>query len=318
MSKVQVQVGNVTLGGPVPFLMAGPCVVEDEELMLRTADGSSRSAAGFKLPVIYKSSFMKDNRSDLAFDHGPGLDEGLAILRKVKERSGLPILTDVHYPEQVAAAADVADVLQIPAYLCMQIAPAGERGADRAGGQPEARPVPRAGEHGQAGEEDGGRGLAQDRGDRARLHPRLQRPGGRSAGLPPLPALGYPVVFDIGHSVRRYGIPSADPRGGLREFMPVLARAAVAAGVDGLFIETHPDPARAHCDAASQYPLDTPGGLPRSAAGAPRGGAQAPGGLNSRSRSTNGRGLPPENGQWNCTWIPWTSRRSRRPSSSAS
>ncbi len=100
----------MTLGGPRPFLMAGPCVVEDEELMLRTAEQLAVIGQRLSLPVIYKSSFMKDNRSDLAFDHGPGVDEGLAILRKVKERTGLPILTDVHYPDQMAPAADVADV----------------------------------------------------------------------------------------------------------------------------------------------------------------------------------------------------------------
>jgi 2-dehydro-3-deoxyphosphooctonate aldolase (KDO 8-P synthase) len=256
MSRIQVQVGKVTLGGPVPFLMAGPCVVEAEELMLRTADELVRIGQRLKLPIVYKSSFMKDNRSDLAFDHGPGLDEGLAILRKVKERSGLPILTDVHYPEQVAAAADVADVLQIPAYLCMQshllvsVAKTGKV-VNLKHGQflaPEnmAKPVKKV-------EDAGSRKIVvTERGYTLGYNDLVVDP----RAFHHFRALGYPVVFDVGHSVRRYGIPSADPRGGLREFMPVLARAAVGAGVDGLFIETHPDPARAHCDAASQYPLD--------------------------------------------------------------
>jgi len=256
MSKIQVQAGKVTLGGPGPFLMAGPCVVEEEDLMLRTADALVRIGERLKLPIVYKSSFMKDNRSDLAFDHGPGLHEGLAILRKVKERSGLPILTDVHYPEQVAAAADVADVLQIPAYLCMQthlvvgVARTG-RVVNLKHGQflaPEnmAKPVKKV-------EDAGSRKIVvTERGYTFGYNDLVVDP----RAFHHFRALGYPVVFDIGHSVRRYGIPSADPRGGLREYMPVLARAAVAAGVDGLFIETHPDPARAHCDAASQYPLD--------------------------------------------------------------
>ena len=256
MSRIQVQVGKVTLGGPGPFLMAGPCVVEEEDLMLRTADALVRIGERLRLPIIYKSSFMKDNRSDLAFDHGPGLHEGLAILRKVKERSGLPILTDVHYPEQVAAAADVADVLQIPAYLCMQthlvvgVARTG-RVVNLKHGQflaPEnmAKPVKKV-------EDAGSRKIVvTERGYTFGYNDLVVDP----RAFHHFRAFGYPVVFDIGHSVRRYGIPSADPRGGLREFMPVLARAAVAAGVDGLFIETHPDPARAHCDAASQYPLD--------------------------------------------------------------
>jgi 2-dehydro-3-deoxyphosphooctonate aldolase (KDO 8-P synthase) len=256
MSKVKVQVGSATLGGARPFLMAGPCVVEDEGLMLRTADALAEIGRRLSLPVVYKSSFMKDNRSDLAFDHGPGIDEGLAILRKVKERSGLPVVTDVHYPEQVTAAADVADVLQIPAYLCMQshlvvaVARTG-RVVNLKHGQflaPEnmAKPVKKV--------EDAGnqRIVVTERGFTFGYNDLVVDP----RAFHHFRALGYPVVFDIGHSVRRYGIPSADPRGGLREFMPVLARAAVGAGVDGLFIETHPDPAKAHCDAASQYPLD--------------------------------------------------------------
>ncbi|HET6438931.1 MAG TPA: 3-deoxy-8-phosphooctulonate synthase [Anaeromyxobacter sp.] len=256
MSKVQVQVGNVTLGGSRPFLMAGPCVVEDEGLMLHTAEELVRIGQRLSLPIIFKSSFMKDNRSDLAFDHGPGLEEGLTILRKVKERTGLPILTDVHYPEQVKAAAAVADVLQIPAYLCMQshlVVTAARTGrvVNLKHGQflaPEnmAKPVKKV--------EDAGnrRIVVTERGFTFGYNDLVVDP----RAFQHFRALSYPVVFDIGHSVRRYGIPSSDPRGGLREFMPVLARAAVGAGVDGLFIETHPDPARAHCDAASQYPLD--------------------------------------------------------------
>jgi 2-dehydro-3-deoxyphosphooctonate aldolase (KDO 8-P synthase) len=256
MSKIQVQAGKVTLGGPRPFLVAGPCVVEEEELMLRTADALVRIGERLKLPIVFKSSFMKDNRSDLAFDHGPGLDQGLTILRKVKERSGLPIVTDVHYPEQVAAAADVADVLQIPAYLCMQthlVVSAARTGrvVNLKHGQflaPEnmAKPVKKI-------EDAGSRKIVvTERGYTFGYNDLVVDP----RAFHHFRALGYPVVFDIGHSVRRYGIPSADPRGGLREFMPVLARAAVATGVDGIFIETHPDPAKAHCDAASQYPLE--------------------------------------------------------------
>ena len=256
MSRVQISLGKLSLGGPRPFLMAGPCVVEAEELMLRTADRLVEIGRRLSLGVIYKSSFMKDNRSDLAFDHGPGVHEGLAILRKVKERTGLPIVTDVHYPDQVAAAADVADVLQIPAYLCMQshlVVTAARTGriVNLKHGQflaPEnmAKPVKKL--------EDSGcrKIIVTERGYTFGYNDLVVDP----RSFQHFRQLGYPVVFDVGHSVRRYGIPSSDPRGGLREFMPVLARAAVGAGVDGLFIETHPDPARAHCDAASQYPLD--------------------------------------------------------------
>ena len=256
MSKVKVKVGEVTLGGPRPFLVAGPCVVEDLELMLRTADTLVELGRRLKIGVVYKSSFMKDNRSDLAFDHGPGVDQGLTILRKVKERTGLPILTDVHYPEQVAAAAEVCDILQNPAYLCMQshlVVSAAKTGrvVNLKHGQflaPEnmAKPVKKL--------EDSGckKIFVTERGYTFGYNDLVVDP----RSFQHFRQLGYPVVFDVGHSVRRYGIPSSDPRGGLREFMPVLARAAIGAGVDGLFIETHPDPARAHCDAASQYPLD--------------------------------------------------------------
>jgi 2-dehydro-3-deoxyphosphooctonate aldolase (KDO 8-P synthase) len=256
MSKVQVQLGNAVLGGNRPFLMAGPCVVEDQDLMLRTAERLAEIGRRLDIPVIYKSSFMKDNRSDLAFDHGPGLHEGLSILAVVKQRSGLPIVTDVHYPDQVAAASDVADVLQIPAYLCMQshlVVTAARTGkvVNLKHGQflsPEnmAKPVKKV-------EDSGSRRIVvTERGYTFGYNDLVVDP----RAFHHFRELGYPVVFDVGHSVRRYGIPSADPRGGLREFMPVLARAAVAAGIDGIFIETHPDPARAHCDAASQYPLD--------------------------------------------------------------
>jgi 2-dehydro-3-deoxyphosphooctonate aldolase (KDO 8-P synthase) len=256
MSKFQVQLKEMTLGGPRPFLMAGPCVVEEEGLMLRTAEQLAKTCERLSLPLIFKSSFMKDNRSDLGFDHGPGLHEGLAILRKVKERTGLPVVTDVHYPDQIAAAADVADVIQIPAYLCMQTQLV--VGAARTGkvvnlkhGQflaPDnmAKPVKKI-------EDSGSRKIVlTERGYTFGYNDLVVDP----RAFHHFRQIGYPVVFDVGHSVRRYGIPSADPRGGLREFMPVLARAAVAAGVDGIFIETHPDPAKAHCDAASQYPLD--------------------------------------------------------------
>lgn len=256
MSRFQVQLGSITLGGPRPFLMAGPCVVEDEALMLRTAEQLATLCQRLSLPLIFKSSFMKDNRSDLAFDHGPGVDEGLAILRKVKERTGLPIVTDVHYPEQIARAADVADVIQIPAYLCMQsqlVVSAARTGKviNLKHGQflaPEnmAKPVKKI--------EDSGsrRILVTERGYTMGYNDLVVDP----RAFQHFRRIGYPVIFDVGHSVRRYGIPSSDPKGGLREFMPVLARAAVAAGIDGIFVETHPDPAQAHCDAASQYPLD--------------------------------------------------------------
>src|SRR5580658_2810474 len=120
MSNKKVTIGNVKAGERELFLIAGPCVVEDETLMMNTAEKVKKIAEKLKLPLIFKSSFQKDNRSSVEFYQGPGLHEGLEILNKIKKTFDLPIISDIHYPDQIVAAADVVDVLQIPAYLCMQ------------------------------------------------------------------------------------------------------------------------------------------------------------------------------------------------------
>lgn len=256
MSEKIVEVGDVKCGGDELFLVSGPCVVEQEDLMLRTAEQLVKIADKLRLPLIFKSSFMKDNRSSLAYYSGPGMEEGLEILRKIKEQFNVPVLTDVHFPEQVKPAADVADVLQIPAYLCMQTTLVSE--AAKTGkvvnikhGQflaPEnmTKPVQKAVDSGN---------------DKILLTERGYTFGYNDLVVDPrsfyhLQNTGYPVIFDITHSIRRYGIPSADPRGGNREYLPVIARAGVASGVDGVFIEAHPCPSEALCDAASQLPLE--------------------------------------------------------------
>jgi 2-dehydro-3-deoxyphosphooctonate aldolase (KDO 8-P synthase) len=252
MNKRIVPVGDVACGSEDLFLIAGPCVIEDDTTMLRAAESLAETAQRLDLPVIFKSSFSKDNRSDVGFYHGPGLEEGLAVLQRIKHDFGFPILTDIHTPDQAAPAAEVVDVLQIPAYLCMQTtlvvaAAATGRVVNIKHGQfiaPEnmAKPVKKCVDTGneqviltERGYTFGYNDLIVD--PRAFYH---------------LNKIGYPVVFDITHSIRRYGIPSADPSGGSREFLPTIARAGVAAGVDGIFIEVHPDPATARCDAASQ------------------------------------------------------------------
>jgi len=120
MSDKHVLVGDIDCGSDQLFLMAGPCVIEAEPLMMRTAERLKSICADLELPLIFKSSFSKDNRSSLEYYQGPGLEEGLRVLEKVKRELELPILTDIHYPDQAAPAAEVVDVLQIPAYLCMQ------------------------------------------------------------------------------------------------------------------------------------------------------------------------------------------------------
>jgi 2-dehydro-3-deoxyphosphooctonate aldolase (KDO 8-P synthase) len=256
MSKKHVVIGDIDCGSDQMFLIAGPCVIEAEPLMMRTAERLKEISASLDLPLIFKSSFSKDNRSSLDYYQGPGLEAGLRLLEKVKTEFELPILTDIHYPYQAAPAGEVCDVIQIPAYLCMQselVVAAAKTGAvvNIKHGQflaPEnmAKPVKKI--------EDSGndRIIVTERGYTFGYNDLVVDP--RSFYL--LNQIGYPVVFDAGHSIRKYGIPSKDPRGSARQFLTTLARSAVAAGVDGFFIESHPNPPEALCDAASQYALD--------------------------------------------------------------
>ena len=255
--KKKFNVGSVECGSDRLFLISGPCVIEDESLMMRTAEALQELSEKLQLPVIFKSSFMKDNRSSLEHYHGPGLEEGLRILDRIKQQFQMPVLTDVHYPQQVAATAEVVDVVQIPAYLCMQsslLVEAAKTGkvVNIKHGQflaPEnlVKPVKKL--------EDAGaeKIILTERGYTFGYNDLVVDP----RSFYHLNQTGYPVVFDITHSIRKYGIPSKDPRGSMREFLPVISRAGVAAGVDGIFIETHPDPPAALCDASSQYPLES-------------------------------------------------------------
>ncbi|MCP5101856.1 MAG: 3-deoxy-8-phosphooctulonate synthase, partial [bacterium] len=256
MEKRIVKVGNIDCGSGELFLIAGPCVVEEESVMMRTAEYLKGISEKMKLPLIYKASFQKDNRSSLEYYTGPGIGRGLEILAKVKARFGVPVVSDVHYPSQVSEAADVLDIIQVPAYLCMQtdlvvaVAKTGKV-VNLKHGQflaPDnmVKPVKKV--------EGSGNGkiLLTERGYTFGYNDLIVDP----RSFYHLNEIGYPVIFDVTHSIRRYGIPSADPRGGSREFLPVIARAGVAAGIDGLFIETHPEPEKALCDAASQLCID--------------------------------------------------------------
>lgn len=256
MSVKHVFIGDIDCGSDRLFLIAGPCVIEKESLMMHTAERLKKIASNLEVPLIFKSSFSKDNRSSLEFYQGPGLEEGLKVLEKVKREFELPILTDIHYPYQAVPAAEVCDVIQIPAYLCMQselVVAAAKTGAvvNIKHGQflaPEnmSKPVKKI--------EDSGndRIIVTERGYTFGYNDLIVDP--RAFYL--LNQIGYPVVFDAGHSIRKYGIPSKDPRGSARQFLDTLARSAVAAGVDGFFIEAHPNPPDALCDAASQYFLE--------------------------------------------------------------
>lgn len=256
MRKKIVNVGNIQCGTGDLFLIAGPCVIEEETLMLKTAERLKKTSEKMKLPLIFKSSYQKDNRSSLEYYIGPGVTKGLEILAKIKEMFDVPVISDVHYPSQVDEAKEVLDIIQVPAYLCMQtdlvvaVAKTGKP-VNLKHGQflaPEnmIKPVKKV--------EDSGNHqiLLTERGYTFGYNDLVVDP--RSFYF--LNQIGYPVIFDVTHSIRRYGIPSADPSGGARQFLPVLARAGVAAGIDGLFIETHPEPEKALCDAASQLCID--------------------------------------------------------------
>lgn len=252
MAKKIVKVKNIECGSKQLFLISGPCVIEDESIMYKTAEKLKDVSERLKIPVIYKSSFRKDNRSSLKYYDGPGLEKGLEVLSKIKKDFGFPILTDIHEPSHAAAVAEVVDVIQIPAYLCMQTAllvAAAKTGkiVNIKHGQflaPENMkyPVQKCLDSGN---------------DQLILTERGYTFGYNDLVVDPrsfyhMQQLGYPVVFDVTHSIRKYGIPSADAKGGAREYAFTLAKAAIGAGVDGLFIETHPEPENALCDAASQ------------------------------------------------------------------
>jgi 2-dehydro-3-deoxyphosphooctonate aldolase (KDO 8-P synthase) len=251
-TKKIVHVGDIACGSKDLFLISGPCVIEDESIMMKTAEKLKEVGERLKIKIIYKSSFRKDNRSSLKYYDGPGLEKGMAILAKVKEQFGFTLLTDIHESYQAAPAAEVCDVLQIPAYLCMQsslLVAAAKTGkvVNIKHGQflaPEnmKHPLQKCIDAGND------KVILTERGFTFGYNDLIVDP----RSFYHMNQLGYPVVFDITHSIRKYGIPSADAKGGAREFLPVLSRAGVAAGVDGVFIETHPNPDKALCDAASQ------------------------------------------------------------------
>jgi len=243
--------------GPGPFLLAGPCVVEDDRLNLMVAERLAALGAKLKLTVTYKASFDKANRSRLGAARGPGADEGLAALARVKAATGLPILTDVHQTSQVAAAAEVVDVLQVPAFLCRQtdlllaVGAAG-RAVNVKKGQwmtPEgmAGAIEKVRSAGATRIAVTERGTFFGYGDLVvdmRSFVRLRA------------ACGVPVVYDATHSVQQPGKGRDGASGGLREFVPPLLYAAAAAGADGFFIETHPDPDHAPSDGPNMLRLD--------------------------------------------------------------
>jgi 2-dehydro-3-deoxyphosphooctonate aldolase (KDO 8-P synthase) len=238
-----------------PFLVAGPCMVEPGDVMSRTAEALAALAVRLGIPVCYKASFDKANRARLAGARGPGLEEGLRALERVRTLTGLPILTDVHEAAQAAPVAEVVDALQIPAFLCRQtdlLVAAGATGrpVNVKKGQwlaPEAMlgAVEKVRGSGSADVAVTERGSFFGYGDLVvdmRSFRRMAE------------ATGAPVIYDATHSVQQPGQAAGGASGGMREFIPSLLLAAAAAGADAFFLETHPDPARALSDAATQWP----------------------------------------------------------------
>jgi 2-dehydro-3-deoxyphosphooctonate aldolase (KDO 8-P synthase) len=255
LSSRAVQIGDVTVGGGAPLsLIAGPCVIESRDAALRHAERVREIARRAGLPVVYKSSFDKANRTSLQSFRGVGMDEGLAILAEVRRELGLPVLTDVHEKEQVAAVAEVVDVLQTPAFLCRQtdfivaVARAGKPVNLKKGQF--LSPAEMAQVVAKARATGNERLLVTERGFAFGYNDLVAD----MRSLPVLAETGCPVVFDATHSVQQPG-GLGTASGGERRFVAPLARAAVAAGADAVFLEVHEDPARALSDGATSVPL---------------------------------------------------------------
>ena len=251
----EVQIGSFKVGaGNRPFLIAGPCVIESEQLVLDTAGKIAEITKSLGIPYVFKASFDKANRTSIKSYRGPGIEQGLAVLKKVKDQLGLPVLTDVHTDEQATEAGKVVDVLQIPAFLCRQtdlLIAAAKTGkvVNVKKGQflspPEmANAVKKVEECGsqrivltERGSSFGYNNLVVD-----------------MRSFPIMRSFGYPVVFDATHSVQLPG-GGGTKSSGQREFVEPLACAAAGAGVDGFFMEVHPNPDEALSDGPNMVPL---------------------------------------------------------------
>jgi 2-dehydro-3-deoxyphosphooctonate aldolase (KDO 8-P synthase) len=260
----EVKVGDIRIGRGNPLvLIAGPCVLEEKAMAVEVAKELKRICERLNIPYIFKASYEKDNRGSEKSYKGPGLKDGLKLLGQVKAEAGVPVLSDIHRAEDVDEAGRVLDILQVPAFLCQQtslllkvgaagkvvnikkgqfMAPAAMAGA--------VKKIHSTGNH---------QVLLTERGTCFGYNRLIAD----FCSIPIMQETGCPVIFDATHVVRNYGIPSEDPRGGSPEFVPFLSRAAVAAGCNGLFLETHPKPSQAMCDASSMIPLKEMEGLLR-------------------------------------------------------
>ena len=254
--KDPIKIGNLTIEEDGPFfLIAGPCVIENEETTLEVAAFLKETSKIMDIPVIFKTSYDKANRTSLDSYRGPGLDRGLKIIQKIKEETGLPVLSDVHEGDEIEKAAEVLDVIQIPAFMCrqtnllMSAAKTGlpiniKKGQFLSPGEmgPAIKKITSTGNRKimvtERGTSFGYNNLVVDM---------------RSIAI--MKNFGFPVVFDATHSVQLPG-GCGSSSGGQREFVAHLSRAAVAAGAHGVFLEVHPHPDSALCDGPNSLPLD--------------------------------------------------------------
>ncbi len=248
-------------------IIAGPCLLENKDLGMYVAEHMVKLAEKYDFNYVFKSSYEKDNRGAASNDRGLGIDKGLKTLQEIGLAFDIPLVSDIHREADCVPAGEVLDILQIPAYLCQQTSL-----------------LLAAGQTGRVVNVKKGQFLAPenmtaaiDKLTSVGNHNILLCERGSSFGynrlvadmraVPIMSELGYPVIFDAGHIVRIYGISSKDPRGGEPQFIPTLTRAGIAAGAHGLFVETHPNPPEAHCDAASVMALDKMEDLVKQAVG---------------------------------------------------
>jgi 2-dehydro-3-deoxyphosphooctonate aldolase (KDO 8-P synthase) len=261
MATREVHVNSVTIGGDGPLvLLAGPCVIEGEEVTLRIAKRVKEIASRVGMDLIFKSSYDKANRSSIHSYRGPGLDEGLGILRRVKEELDLPLLCDVHRFEEIEKASALLDVIQVPAFLCRQtdfvveVAKTGKAINIKKG--PFLAPWDMRNVIEKVTSTGNVNLLLTERGTSFGYNNLVSDM--RSLAI--MRSFGYPVVYDATHSLQLPG-SNGDHSGGQRELVPQLARAATATGIDALFMEVHEDPSRALCDGPNSVSLDVMGSL---------------------------------------------------------
>ncbi len=252
----EIVIDKIKIGNGTPLiLIAGPCVIENEKAALNTAERLKYICEATNIPLIYKSSYDKANRTSVKSFRGPGLKKGLKILKKVKDKFGIPVLSDVHKEEEIEYAAEVLDIIQIPAFLSRQ-----------------TDVIIRAAKTGRVINVKKGQFLAPW--DVKNVIKKIESTGNKKIlitergvsfgynnlvadmrSLPIMRSFGYPVIFDATHSLQLPG-GAGSSSGGQREFVPHITRAAVAAGCDGIFMEVHPDPDKAPCDGPNMLKLD--------------------------------------------------------------